>query len=222
VGEKNGFGLTCLLIIGGIYIAGVSGSRTERSEVNSTIASPTPIMERVDYTGPVVASPTFEEVSLPEDRPLGVDAALLEEQAALELEAVELEPPSFGDGPEHDESYAAAGPSDPQPFLAPGQAVRSAPPDALRSPPLTVRRTQPAVQPEPTHNPFAIIPSVHQPPVYVQPVQPVLPGCTTSGSCYGDISIGTGRPRTVHVRGYTRRDGTYVRPHYRSAPRRRY
>lgn len=28
-------------------------------------------------------------------------------------------------------------------------------------------------------------------------------------------------PKTVHVRGYYRKDGTYVRPHYRSAPRRR-
>ena len=28
-----------------------------------------------------------------------------------------------------------------------------------------------------------------------------------------------GNPDTVHVRGYYRRDGTYVRPHYRHAPR---
>jgi hypothetical protein len=30
-----------------------------------------------------------------------------------------------------------------------------------------------------------------------------------------------GRPRTVYVRAYTRKDGTHVRSHYRSAPRRR-
>ncbi|MCW5976488.1 MAG: hypothetical protein KIT09_00350 [Bryobacteraceae bacterium] len=47
------------------------------------------------------------------------------------------------------------------------------------------------------------------------------PGCTSSGSCYGDISPATGRPKTVHVDGYYRKDGTYVRPHYRSTPRRR-
>jgi tetratricopeptide (TPR) repeat protein len=47
------------------------------------------------------------------------------------------------------------------------------------------------------------------------------PGCTSSGSCYGDISTITGRPKTVHVDGYYRKDGTYVRPHYRSTPSRR-
>lgn len=45
--------------------------------------------------------------------------------------------------------------------------------------------------------------------------------CAENGSCYGDISPRTGRPRTVPVRGYYRRDGTYVRGHYRSPPRRR-
>jgi len=29
-------------------------------------------------------------------------------------------------------------------------------------------------------------------------------------------------PKTIHVKGYYRKDGTYVRPHTRSAPRRRY
>src|SRR5262245_24032752 len=42
-----------------------------------------------------------------------------------------------------------------------------------------------------------------------------------NGSYYGEISPTTGRPKTVHVRGYYRNDGTYVRSHYRSAPRRR-
>jgi hypothetical protein len=49
-----------------------------------------------------------------------------------------------------------------------------------------------------------------------------LPGptCAENGSCYGDLSALTGRPKTVHVRGYYRKDGTYVRGHYRSRPRR--
>lgn len=38
-------------------------------------------------------------------------------------------------------------------------------------------------------------------------------------SYYGQISETTGRPKTVHVRGYYRKDGTYVRSHYRSPPR---
>lgn len=45
------------------------------------------------------------------------------------------------------------------------------------------------------------------------------PHCAENGSCYGDISSQTGRPRTVYVQGYYRSDGTYVRGHYRSRPR---
>jgi len=41
-----------------------------------------------------------------------------------------------------------------------------------------------------------------------------------NNSYYGQISERTGRPKTVHVRGYYRKDGTYVRSHYRSRPRR--
>ena len=41
-----------------------------------------------------------------------------------------------------------------------------------------------------------------------------------NGSYYGQVSTNTGRPKTVYVRGYYRRDGTYVRAHYRSRPRR--
>ena len=37
---------------------------------------------------------------------------------------------------------------------------------------------------------------------------------------YGEVSEETGRVKDVHVDGYYRRDGTYVRPHYRSRPRR--
>lgn len=39
-----------------------------------------------------------------------------------------------------------------------------------------------------------------------------------NGSYYGQLNS-EGRPKTVHVRGYYRKDGTYVRGHYRSAPR---
>lgn len=41
------------------------------------------------------------------------------------------------------------------------------------------------------------------------------PGCTSPNQ-YGAISCVTYRPKTTYVRGYTRKDGTYVRPHYRS------
>jgi hypothetical protein len=58
-------------------------------------------------------------------------------------------------------------------------------------------------------------------PSSIAPLAPVpAPGCAENGSCYGDTSAATGNPKTVHVNGYYRRDGTYVRGHYRSAPRR--
>lgn len=47
------------------------------------------------------------------------------------------------------------------------------------------------------------------------------PPVAENGSIYGETSPATGRPKTVHVDGYYRKDGTYVRGHYRSAPRRR-
>jgi hypothetical protein len=42
-----------------------------------------------------------------------------------------------------------------------------------------------------------------------------------NGSYYGQISKKTGSPKTVYVRGYFRKDGTYVRSHYRSKARKR-
>jgi len=48
------------------------------------------------------------------------------------------------------------------------------------------------------------------------PLYPSGPQCAENGSCFGDTSSTTGRPKTTHVRGYTRKDGTYVRGHYRS------
>ena len=56
-------------------------------------------------------------------------------------------------------------------------------------------------------------------PVTYKP-RPVLVG--ENGSYYGQISSLTGRPKTVAVRGYFRKNGTYVRSHFRSPPRRHY
>lgn len=52
------------------------------------------------------------------------------------------------------------------------------------------------------------------------PAQPLGSGCAENGSCYGDVSNINGMPKTNHVNGYFRRDGTYVRGHYRSSSRR--
>jgi hypothetical protein len=46
------------------------------------------------------------------------------------------------------------------------------------------------------------------------------PAVAENGSYYGEPSKATGNPKTVHVKGYYRKDGTYVRGHYRSKPRR--
>ena len=70
---------------------------------------------------------------------------------------------------------------------------------------------------------------IAQSPAASTPVEPSVRGvppsglgypCAENGSCYGDISTLTGRPKTVRVQGYYRKDGTYVRGHYRSRPRR--
>jgi hypothetical protein len=52
------------------------------------------------------------------------------------------------------------------------------------------------------------------------PVTPNLSGCAENGSCYGDISNINGMPKTQSINGYFRKDGTYVRGHYRSSGRR--
>jgi hypothetical protein len=51
------------------------------------------------------------------------------------------------------------------------------------------------------------------------PAPPIGPGCAENGSCYGDISNINGMPKTNHVNGYYRSNGTYVRGHYRSSGR---
>ena len=52
------------------------------------------------------------------------------------------------------------------------------------------------------------------------PTPPSGLGCAENGSCYGDISNINGMPKTESVNGYYRKDGTYVRGHYRSSGRR--
>jgi hypothetical protein len=69
----------------------------------------------------------------------------------------------------------------------------------------------------PTLNSNSIVPSFKEPSNGTG--QSVIRSCAENGSCYGDISAGTGRPKTVPVRGYYRKDGTYVRGYYRSKPR---
>lgn len=52
--------------------------------------------------------------------------------------------------------------------------------------------------------------------LYATPA-PAAPACS-GYSCYGQPSTTNGQPRTNEVSGYTRSDGTYVAPYYRSSP----
>ena len=87
-----------------------------------------------------------------------------------------------------------------------GAVTRVAPTATPSGPP---RVAQPIPTPPPTRG-AASTPTVPAP----------IPGCSPPGLGCGEISAATGRVRDVYVGGYTRRDGTYVRPHYRSRPRR--
>ncbi|WP_443946949.1 hypothetical protein ACJVDH_07525 [Pedobacter sp. AW1-32] len=50
---------------------------------------------------------------------------------------------------------------------------------------------------------------------------PKYPGYSSTGSGHPSVNAGSASGGSVHVKGYTRKDGTYVRPHTRSAPRKR-
>lgn len=56
-------------------------------------------------------------------------------------------------------------------------------------------------------------------PNYNYSFPPIGPGVAENGSYYGQLNS-YGVPKTVPVRGYYRKDGTYVRGHYRSRPSR--
>lgn len=59
-----------------------------------------------------------------------------------------------------------------------------------------------------------------QPPnIRIQPAPAAYaPVIAENGTRYGEYSSITGRAKTVYVNGYHRRDGTYVRSHWRSPP----
>lgn len=70
----------------------------------------------------------------------------------------------------------------------------------------------PVPQYQPTYTNYYQSNSAYTTPVY-------KPSVAENGSYYGQPNA-WGAPKTVHVRGYYRKDGTYVRGHYRSKPRR--
>jgi hypothetical protein len=66
-------------------------------------------------------------------------------------------------------------------------------------------------QSQPARSVFVARPSV------VPAVSPATQGVAENGSYYGELNK-NGVPKTVHVDGYFRSNGTYVRGYYRSAP----
>lgn len=103
--------------------------------------------------------------------------------------------------PDPSQTLAPSGAAVVSPSVPPSQPSYQ-PPTA----PTNQAQTQPAYQPSPQ-------PSYQ--PTY-RPTVPTTGLCAENGSCYGDISVLTGRPKTVAVGGYYRKNGTYVRGHYRS------
>lgn len=95
-------------------------------------------------------------------------------------------------------------PATPQDQAAP----RSQPNYTQRQRPVTEAPAVAAVPQQPTK-------VTYQPPSRLPPVG-YTPPCSESGSCYGDTSAATGRPKTTYVHGYFRKNGAYVRSYYRS------
>lgn len=112
-------------------------------------------------------------------------------------------------------SAVAAKRVSPQPTARP-----PAPPAAVKTP-TTIAATASQTQPRP---PATIQPasseSHSRPATRTGTPSLPVPQVAENGSYYGELN-GSGRPKTVHVRGYYRKDGSYVRGHYRSTPRRR-
>ena len=76
----------------------------------------------------------------------------------------------------------------------------------------------PATPTPTTPAPVALAPITDTPRAPTQVVRNIPAPRAENGSYYGETSRKTGAPKTVHVNGYTRKDGTHVQGHYRSAP----
>jgi hypothetical protein len=67
--------------------------------------------------------------------------------------------------------------------------------------------------------PYGYVPPSGAPTGYANPYRSYIPDYSDPGGTYGTISDVTGLPRIYPVSGYTRQDGTYVAPYYRSCSR---
>lgn len=86
--------------------------------------------------------------------------------------------------------------------------------------PESARQSQPVLLDRIPDSPIA---ASKTPPPATQPqrIQPAQASAEATGSVeQSNASTGVGSSKTVHVSGYTRKDGTYVKPYNRRAPRR--
>jgi len=153
----------------------------------------------------------------------------LHARALAVLERVRVDSPEYSEAARLRRAITAAyegkgaAPPSPDGSLLPGELLR-----ALEGPMPAAARPSEASRPVPAPRAeegarLAAVTSGYDPatPQYVPPTMlrelaPARVGCQENGSCYGDTSVATGRPKTVEVHGYYRKNGTYVRGHYRS------
>lgn len=187
-----------LLALGVVYQAGFEQGRQNSPGSTSHSASASggtgSEFSAFDYSAPL---PAGAPATLAPIEPIAAEPV----SAAPDYDLEEPEPTTVAAPP----AYASAAPA-----VAPASRPSLSSPTALdeldASEPVTTAQYRPDIEPAPaTRSP-------------ANDYRPAIPGpaCAENGSCYGDISTTTGRPRTTHVRGYFRRDGTYVRGHYRS------
>lgn len=167
--------------------------------------------------------PAIETEQAPEDtlgeaeEPLGSQPSV--ETPAYDTPAYRTAPPVSGNTAEQDARFAQLYRDWNEADAARGGNDSEALPPPVRLP-STPARVAPAGSITPQREPSGRSYTYTAPvPIYVPPTpsQAAAPryGCAENGSCYGDLSPATGKPKTVFVPGYVRKDGTYVRGHYK-------
>jgi len=107
----------------------------------------------------------------------------------------------------------------PPPPVQPQQAVAPSIMDsALFSRASVGEISPPSTYQPPSPQPTYASAATAAPRLYTPPAPRYSSGCQ-SGNYYGAISCVTGLPKTTYVRSYYRKDGTFVRSHYRSRRR---
>ena len=150
-------------------------------------------------------------------------ANAIDEAAAGELETIADETSATNDQPTY--AYAPAPTDTERTDLEAGTTgaqVANSPEDTVTAAVDGGAPTVGATAPWKTYPPTRSASTYQAPPYSYTP--PVASYSSTSSKCegvgcYGVTSTVTGLPRTTYVRGYTRKDGTYVQPHYRSRRR---